>query len=70
MADCRVTAFAFHRLRLTYEARARLQFPAGKPANLLRGALGTVFRQLACDPDCPGAKVCAHRLTCSFQSTM
>lgn len=61
-----MTAFEFYRLRFTYVACAPLQFPVGKPANLLRGALGTVFRQLACAPDCPGAKVCARRQTCSY----
>jgi len=43
-----------------------IHFPAGKSANILRGAFGTIFRKLPCQPDCPSARVCAHRAHCSY----
>ncbi len=44
----------------------RLFFPVGKAANILRGALGTIFRGMACLPGCPGAKDCERRLACPY----
>ncbi len=53
-------------LRFTFTARDEIRFPAGKPGNVLRGALGTVFRDIVCVPDCPGARTCDHRRTCPY----
>lgn len=61
--------FRFYRLRFRMEARAPIHFPVGKPANILRGAFGSIFRSLACDPGCPGAKTCAIRSRCAYART-
>jgi hypothetical protein len=53
-------------LRFTFVAREPLHFPIGKSTNLLRGAFGTVFRQITCDDDCPGARHCLVRANCSY----
>jgi hypothetical protein len=41
-------------------------FPPGLAANTIRGALGTIFRKLACSPDCPGARTCTERERCPY----
>lgn len=33
---------------------------------MLRGAFGTIFRDLACVPECPGAQTCDLRHTCPY----
>lgn len=47
-------------LRLTFLAKDAIFFPVHKPGNILRGAFGILFRELACR--CPGghAKDCAY----------
>jgi hypothetical protein len=39
--------FDFFRLRLRFVARDPIRFPAGAPANILRGALGITLRRIA-----------------------
>jgi hypothetical protein len=58
--------FQFRRLRFSFVARDRVHFPAGQPGNVLRGALGTVFRGIVCVPDCPGARTCDRRQSCAY----
>ncbi len=53
-------------LRFHFAARDAIHFPDGQASNVLRGAFGTIFRRLACDPTCPGAKQCDHRATCAY----
>lgn len=64
--------FRLHVYRFTFVARAPLFFPYGKAGNVLRGALGTCFRELVCQPacaepaqcptaDCPYARLFAPR---------
>jgi len=38
-------------LRLVFEARSAIRFPVGQPANILRGAFGTILRTLASPSD-------------------
>ena len=47
-------------------ARESIHFPPGKSANILRGAFGTIFRRIACVPQCPGASSCEFRATCPY----
>lgn len=54
-------AFRFH-----FSAREPVRFPPGKPANIVRGAFGTIFRKIACVPECPGARRCELRATCPY----
>lgn len=58
--------FDFHPLRFEFLARDALFFPPGKAANVLRGAFGTIFRRLACVPECPGARICEIRQACPY----
>jgi hypothetical protein len=58
--------FRLYALRFSFMAREPVHFPPGKSANLLRGAFGTIFRRIACVPDCPGARVCEIRAACPY----
>lgn len=58
--------FDFFPLRFEFTARESLFFPPGKAANILRGALGTVFRRIACVPECRGEKSCEIRHSCPY----
>jgi hypothetical protein len=57
----RLLAFRFH-----FVARQAIYFPPGKSGNILRGAFGTIFRRIACVPDCPGARTCERRAACPY----
>jgi len=58
--------FRFYPLRFHFLAKESLFFPPGKAANILRGALGVIFRRIACVPHCAGAKTCDLRDSCPY----
>jgi hypothetical protein len=58
--------FQLKALRFSFEAREAIHFPAGKSANILRGAFGTIFRKLACVPECKSAGTCEIRSSCPY----
>ena len=58
--------FDLQSFRFHFTARESIYFPPGQPGNILRGALGSVFRQIACAADCPGVRECEHRATCAY----
>jgi hypothetical protein len=58
--------FRFYPLRFEFVANDSLFFPPGKAANILRGALGVIFRKLACIPHCEDARICDVRDTCPY----
>lgn len=58
--------FRFHPLRFVFRAREPIYFPEGNSANILRGAFGSIFRRIACAPDCQSAAACALRATCPY----
>lgn len=58
--------FLFFPLRFDFTANESLHFPRGKAANILRGALGTIFRRIACIPQCEGAPDCEIRQSCPY----
>jgi hypothetical protein len=58
--------FCFYPLRFAFIAKDSLYFPPGKAANILRGALGVIFRRAACVPQCPGARACEMRASCPY----
>jgi hypothetical protein len=58
--------FDLQSFRFHFTARESIYFPAGHPGNILRGAFGTVFRQIACTADCPGVRACEHRAKCAY----
>ena len=53
-------------LRFVFKAQERLFFRQGTPANTLRGAFGTIFRKLACLPECQAEANGAHRANCVY----
>lgn len=53
-------------LRFSFAARDSLYFPPGKSSNILRGAFGTIFRRIACVPQCTGARDCEWRAGCPY----
>src|SRR5271156_1185518 len=58
--------FRFHPLRFNFVARESIYFPAGKSANILRGAFCCIFRRMACVPQCSGSTSCELRATCPY----
>jgi len=58
--------FRLYSLRFDFVATDSVRFPAGKPGNILRGALGSIFRKLVCTPECTDAKTCERRTTCPY----
>jgi hypothetical protein len=60
--------FEFFPLRFEFIARESLFFPPGKAANILRGALGVIFRRIACVPECADARTCEIRHSCPYAS--
>jgi hypothetical protein len=52
-------------LRFSYRAGA-IFFPPGKAANVLRGALGVIFRRTACAPECKAVRTCEIRRSCPY----
>jgi hypothetical protein len=60
--------FEFFPLRFEFTAREPLFFPPGKASNILRGALGVIFRRIACVPECQDARTCEIRHSCPYAS--
>ncbi len=61
--------FRFYPLRFEFVALAPLYFPPGKASNVLRGALGIIFRSIACTPECRrdnNSKRCGLRHICPY----
>jgi CRISPR-associated endoribonuclease Cas6 len=58
--------FEFFPLRFEFVAAESLFFPPGKAANVLRGALGVIFRRIACVPQCREARMCELRESCHY----
>jgi hypothetical protein len=52
--------------RLHFQARDSIFFPPGKSGNIVRGAFGTIFRQLVCIPECHDRKACKERGDCPY----
>ena len=58
--------FEFLPLRFQFQACDPVVFPPGESGNILRGAFGTIFRKLVCDPRCHDAKTCPVRDRCPY----
>lgn len=52
--------------RFHFQALDPVRFPAGKAGNVFRGAFGTILREIACVPECPGASHCDRRTECAY----
>ena len=53
-------------LRLRFRAEEALYFPAGQAGNIVRGAFGSIFRKLVCDPQCQDPNTCEVRDRCPY----
>jgi hypothetical protein len=58
--------FHFFPLRFEFVSRESVCFPPGKAGNILRGALGVIFRRIACLPECSDARTCHARESCPY----
>ena len=58
--------FRLHAVRFEFRATDSIRFPEGKSGNILRGTFGSIFKRLACEPDCPGARTCPVRRSCAY----
>src|SRR5580693_5601137 len=58
--------FKLFPLRFQFVAKESLFFPPGKAANILRGALGVIFRKIACVPHCADARTCEIHDSCPY----
>ncbi len=66
--------FDFYSYRFTFAARDSIAFPADVPGNMIRGALGSMLRKIACTPECPGhagddVRACGQRTSCAYART-
>ena len=69
MYNTSTVEFVVYPLRFEFLAKDSLFFPPGKAANILRGALGVIFRKIACVPQCRDSKTCDIRETCPYART-
>lgn len=58
--------FALYPFRFSFRAAGELFFPPGKSGNIVRGAFGTIFRKLACVPECSDPRTCERRERCPY----
>jgi hypothetical protein len=58
--------FEFHRFRFHFRAIGSLFFQPYKSGNIVRGAFGTLFRRLVCNPGCTDARTCDVRAACPY----
>jgi hypothetical protein len=59
-------SFELAAFRFQFAARDSIYFPPGKSGNVVRGAFGTIFRQIVCISDCHDARTCEQRPTCPY----
>ena len=58
--------FELFPLRFHFTAIDPIHFPPGKSANILRGALGSVFRRISCSDQCTSVSDCGFRDQCAY----
>ncbi len=58
--------FEFYAFRLEFVAQDSVYFPPGKSGNIVRGAFGSMFRQLVCVDRCHDERTCEQRATCAY----
>ncbi len=58
--------FKLQPLRFAFVARESIYFAEAKSANILRGAFGTIFRRMACVPQCVDVHDCELRASCPY----
>lgn len=60
------TDFELLAFRFQFTARESVYFPPGKSGNIVRGAFGTIFRQIVCLEECHDKHSCEHRADCPY----
>lgn len=60
------SVFRLYRLRFHFVSADRVYYPQGKAGNVIRGALGTILREIACVPHCRSARSCDLRAACAY----
>lgn len=58
--------FSLYAFRFGFRALDPLYFPPAKAGNIIRGAFGTIFRKLACIPECTDPRTCPVRSSCPY----
>lgn len=61
-----IVRFDFYPLRFEFIATESLHFAQGKAGNILRGAMGVIFRRIACVPNCRDSRSCDSRQSCLY----
>jgi hypothetical protein len=51
---------------LEFVAQESVYFPPGKSGNIVRGAFGTIFRNMVCVDRCHDERTCTQRATCAY----
>lgn len=59
-------SFELLAFRLNFVAQDSIYFPPGKSGNIVRGAFGSIFRQMVCVSDCHDERACQERATCAY----
>jgi hypothetical protein len=65
-AEAPAADFDLLAFRLEFVAQDSVYFPPGKSGNIVRGAFGTMFRQLVCVDRCHDERTCEQRATCAY----
>lgn len=52
--------------RFQFRARNTIYFPPGRSGNVVRGAFGTIFKQIVCINRCHDSRTCEMRATCPY----
>lgn len=58
--------FELYAFRFHFKASDSIYFPPGKSGNVVRGAFGSIFKQIACIPECHDARTCDQRSSCAY----
>ena len=58
--------FSLYAYRFEFRALEPVSFAPGSAANAFRGAFGQLLRDIACHPECPGARTCSWREECAY----
>ncbi len=62
----RALSFQLHAFRFHFKACDSVYFPPGKSGNIVRGAFGTIFKQIVCIPKCHETRACDLRASCAY----
>ena len=65
-AEAAAADFDLLAFRLEFSAQESVYFPPGKSGNIVRGAFGTLFRQMVCVDRCHDERTCEQRATCAY----